>query len=161
MLCKCGKSFSHIHKAYTFRRTMLGTSFLKHLAKASRLGVTISGLCQLTSWKPKSSATIKIMLGGLLLFEANLTELFFTQHWLLKYKKKSVLMDTLQRNWLGKPLTLLGGGAESARPFFRWLFLHEKGGLEVQNFVTFPNSLWTFRKSKKIFFGFSQCFGVI
>ena len=33
------------------------------------------------------------------------------------------------------------GGAESARPFFRWLFLHEKRGLEVQNFVTFPNSL--------------------
>ena len=34
-----------------------------------------------------------------------------------------------------------GGGAESARTFFRWLFLHEKRGLEVQNFVTFPNSL--------------------
>ena len=33
------------------------------------------------------------------------------------------------------------GGAESARTFFRWLFLHEKGGLEVPNFVTFPNSL--------------------
>ena len=32
-------------------------------------------------------------------------------------------------------------GAESARPFFRWLFLHEKRGFEVQNFVTFPNSL--------------------
>ena len=39
-------------------------------------------------------------------------------------------------------LTLLGwGGAESARTFFRWLFLHEKRGSEVQNFVTFPNSL--------------------
>ena len=33
------------------------------------------------------------------------------------------------------------GGAESARTFFRWQFLHEKRGLEVQNFVTFPNSL--------------------
>ena len=31
--------------------------------------------------------------------------------------------------------------------------------LEVPNFVTFPNSLWTFRKSKK--FGFSQWFEVI
>ena len=52
-------------------------------------------------------------------------------------------------------LTLLGrGGAESARTFLRWLFLHEKRGLEVQNFVTFPNSLWTFRKSKKIFLVF-------
>ena len=39
-------------------------------------------------------------------------------------------------------LTLLGrGGAETARTFFRWLFLHEKRGMEVQNFVTFPNSL--------------------
>ena len=34
-----------------------------------------------------------------------------------------------------------GGGAESARTFFKWLFLHEKRGLEVQNSVTFPNSL--------------------
>ena len=32
-------------------------------------------------------------------------------------------------------------GAESARTFFRWLFLHEKRGLEVPNFVIFPNSL--------------------
>ena len=39
-------------------------------------------------------------------------------------------------------LTLLGrGGAESARTFFRWQFLHEKRGLEVPDFVTFPNSL--------------------
>ena len=52
-------------------------------------------------------------------------------------------------------LTLLGrGGNESARPFFRWLFLHEKRGLEVQNFVTFSNPLWTFRKSKKNFLVF-------
>ena len=29
--------------------------------------------------------------------------------------------------------------AKSARTFFRWLFLHEKGGLDVQIFVTFPN----------------------
>ena len=43
---------------------------------------------------------------------------------------------------IGKFLTLLGWGvAESARTFFGWLFLHEKRGLEVQNFVTFPNSL--------------------
>ena len=49
------------------------------------------------------------------------------------------------------------GVAESARPFFRWLFLHEKRGLEVQNFLTFPNSLWTFRKSK-IFFWFITVF---
>ena len=33
------------------------------------------------------------------------------------------------------------GGAESARTYFRWLFLHEKRGLEVLNFLTFPNSL--------------------
>ena len=46
------------------------------------------------------------------------------------------------------------GGAESARTFFKHPFLHEKRGLEVQNFVTFPNSLWTFRKSKKIFLVF-------
>ena len=30
------------------------------------------------------------------------------------------------------------GGAESACTFFKWLFPH---GLEVPNFVTFPNSL--------------------
>ena len=34
----------------------------------------------------------------------------------------------------------------------RWLFFYEKRGLEVQNFITFPNLLWTFRKSKKIVF---------
>ena len=39
-------------------------------------------------------------------------------------------------------LTLLGrGGAESARPFINCPFLQEKRGLEVPNFVTFPNSL--------------------
>ena len=39
-------------------------------------------------------------------------------------------------------LTLLGrGGAESARTFFNRPFLQEKRGLEVPNFVTFPNSL--------------------
>ena len=46
--------------------------------------------------------------------------------------------------WRGQKymLTLLGwGGAESARTFFRWLFIHEKRGLEVQNFLTFPKSL--------------------
>ena len=50
------------------------------------------------------------------------------------------------------------GGAESARTFFRWLFLHEKRGSEVQNFVTFPNSLLTFRKSKKKFLVFHSVF---
>ena len=34
-----------------------------------------------------------------------------------------------------------GGGAESAHTFFKHPFLHEKRGLEVPNFVTFPNSL--------------------
>ena len=39
-------------------------------------------------------------------------------------------------------LTLLGrGGAESARTFFNRPLLQEKRGLEVPNFVTFPNSL--------------------
>ena len=33
-----------------------------------------------------------------------------------------------------------GGGAESGRTFFKWLFLHEKRGMEFLNFVTFPNS---------------------
>ena len=32
-------------------------------------------------------------------------------------------------------------GAESACTFFRWLFLPEKGGHKVRNFLTFPNSL--------------------
>ena len=36
-----------------------------------------------------------------------------------------------------------------ARTFFRRLFHHEKRGLEVRNFLTFPNSLETFRKSNK------------
>ena len=57
-------------------------------------------------------------------------------------------------------LTLLGRGrAESAHTLFRWLFLHEKRGLEVQNFVTFPYSLWTFRKSNFFLF-FTVIFGV-
>ena len=47
------------------------------------------------------------------------------------------------------------GVAESARPFFKRPFLHEKRGLEVPNFVTFPNSLLNFRKSKTKF-GFSH-----
>ena len=57
-------------------------------------------------------------------------------------------------------LTLLGrGGAESARTLFNRPFLHEKRGLEVPNFVTFPNSLWTLRKAKKIFLVFHSVFG--
>ena len=39
-----------------------------------------------------------------------------------------------------------GQGAESARNFFKCSLFHEKRGLEVPNFVTFPNSLffWVF-----------------
>ena len=33
-----------------------------------------------------------------------------------------------------------GGGVDCAHNFFRRLFLHEKRGLEVPNFLTFPNS---------------------
>ena len=40
--------------------------------------------------------------------------------------------------------------------FFRRQFLHGKGGLKIQNFLTFLNSLST--KSKNCL-GFSQCFG--
>ena len=64
-------------------------------------------------------------------------------------------LDQKEQNYFGQPqfyssivplneaLTLLGRGegAESAHTFFRWLFLHEKRGLEVQNFVTSPNSI--------------------
>ena len=45
------------------------------------------------------------------------------------------------------------------RTFFRWQFLHEKRGLEVPDFVTFPNSLWTFRKAKKKFGFFTVFWG--
>ena len=41
----------------------------------------------------------------------------------------------------------------------RWVLLHENGVLEVSNFVTFPNSLWTFRKSKKNFWFFTVFWG--
>ena len=39
-------------------------------------------------------------------------------------------------------------------PVFFWNvhFSMKKRGLEFRNFVTFPNSLWTFRKSKKLVF---------
>ena len=43
------------------------------------------------------------------------------------------------------------GGVESTRTLFRRLFLHAKICFEVSKFVTFPNSLWTFRKSRKFF----------
>ena len=57
-------------------------------------------------------------------------------------------------------LTLLGrGGAESARTFFNRPFLQEKRGLEVPNFVTFPNSLGTFRKAQKQILVFHSVFG--
>ena len=32
---------------------------------------------------------------------------------------------------------------------FRWLFLHEKRGLEVQNFLTFPKFIINFMKIKQ------------
>ena len=35
-------------------------------------------------------------------------------------------------------------------PFFRWLYFHEKSGLEVKIFLTFPNSLLAFRKNKNL-----------
>ena len=38
-------------------------------------------------------------------------------------------------------INLNGWGFDCSRTFFKWLFLHEKKGLEVPNFVTFPNSL--------------------
>ena len=34
-----------------------------------------------------------------------------------------------------------GAGGTMCPHFFRWLLLHEKRGLEVRNFLTFPNSL--------------------
>ena len=44
-------------------------------------------------------------------------------------------------------LTLMGRGAESAHTFFKCPFLHEIMVLKVSDFMTFPNSLKTFRKS--------------
>ena len=41
---------------------------------------------------------------------------------------------------LSKRLTLMVRGAQCACTFFRKLFLHEKRGLEVRNFLTFPYS---------------------
>ena len=52
-------------------------------------------------------------------------------------------------------LTLLIGRVQCACTFFKRQFLHEKKGLEVQNFLTFPDSLLTFRKSNKEFWFFS------
>ena len=48
------------------------------------------------------------------------------------------------------------GGAESARTFFNHQFIHENRGMEVPNFVTFPNLLRTFRKAKKKFLFFHR-----
>ena len=50
-------------------------------------------------------------------------------------------------------------GAQCAHTFFRRLFLHEKRGLEVQNSLTFFNSLLTSRKSKLFFWFFSVFWG--
>ena len=67
--------------------------------------------------------------------------------WLVKiFYFPSVELNPISRKGMGC-LTLLGrGGAESARPFFTWLFLHEKRGLKVSNFMTFPNSWTNFNK---------------
>ena len=56
-------------------------------------------------------------------------------------------------------LTLLGRGAESASSFYRLLFLHEKRGLEVPNFVTFPIYYELLEKQKKIFGFFTVFWG--
>ena len=85
-----------------------------------------------------------------------------------KYKNKNKInafqhFPKLQQQWgvLFGPtfLTLMVRGAHCALTFFRPLFLHEKRGLEVQNFLTFPNSLWTFRKSKIFFWFFTVFWG--
>ena len=52
-------------------------------------------------------------------------------------------------------LTLMVGRADCFHTFSKQLFLHEKRGLEIPSFVTFPNSLWTFRKSKMFGGGFT------
>ena len=44
----------------------------------------------------------------------------------------------MDRNWLNPNMA---GEADSALTFFKKPFLHEKRGLEVPNFMTFPNSL--------------------
>ena len=57
------------------------------------------------------------------------------------------------------PLTLLGrGGAESARTFFRWQFLHEKRGLEVPNFLLFLIHYELSVSEKRNFFWFFTVF---
>ena len=56
--------------------------------------------------------------------------------------KQQIIIRRIWAQFTSSTLTLLGwGGAESARPFFNHPFLHEKRGLEVPNFVTFPNLL--------------------
>ena len=52
-----------------------------------------------------------------------------------------------------------GGGVDCAH-FFQMAISPWKRGLRDPIVVTFPNSFWTFRKSKNKF-GFSLCFGVI
>ena len=44
-------------------------------------------------------------------------------------------------------------------PTFFHMAIFMRKGLEVQNFVTFPNSLWTFRKSNKFFLVFHSVLG--
>ena len=53
----------------------------------------------------------------------------------------------------------IGAGGTMFPTFFKRLFLHEKRVLDVPNFLTFPNSLWTFRKSKKIIWFFTMFWG--
>ena len=71
-----------------------------------------------------------------------------------KYWNQNWKFTILSFNWQVKMFNPIRAGGHT---FFRWLFLLEKRDLEVQNFVTFPNSFWTFRKSK-IFFRFFTVF---
>ena len=51
------------------------------------------------------------------------------------------------------------GGGWISSYFFQPSISPWKRGLEVPNFVTFPNSLWTFRKAKQIFLVFHSVLG--
>ena len=55
--------------------------------------------------------------------------------WLTKGQKGGFLLTLIERgSWM---LLKSGGGLNQPALFFRWLFLHEKRGLEVQNFWFF------------------------
>ena len=75
-------------------------------------------------------------------------------------KRTNKLITCRTQNKVILPITLIEGrGVDCACTFCRRLFLQEKRSLVVQTFVTFPNSLWTFGRSKNIFF--SKCLGAI